>query len=477
MKLITGFVITLAMAGGVFTSSLLSSTVSATPDEMPQEEKSSPFVVHEWGTFTTFSGSNGVHMDFRPLLDQELPWFVMDRASQSGQIWLGKGRIRTRVRMETPVTYFYTDVERTVSAKVRFPKGLLTEFYPPVREMAPAYDHVAATQGEGEPVGNGLLDWGSIQLIPASSLRPAVKDAETANWFQEVFTSKILTEAKGNHYAHARETDSAYVYSRRLPAGNPQWVKAALKLPSSPGPDNSPPEHHLEKFLFYRGVGQFDVPVQVTTDETNRVIVTNKGSQHVSGMILLTVKNASLRMAQVPDCAAGESQTVTLPTEPIAMEALRAAMIERLIAAGLFEKEAIAMVNTWQSSWFTEQGTRLFYLVPQQTTDELLPLEITPAPDKTVRVMVGRVEIMSATQEQQLMTVLKRSAQERKVAWAKAAEEKSAVAPALPIPAEFVALGRMAEPALARLQAIAKQREVAAEAETLLTQLRSEVHQ
>lgn len=475
MKLIAGFVITLAMAGGVFTSLLLSPTVSATPDEMPQEERSSPFVVHEWGTFTTFSGSNGVHMDFRPLLDQELPWFVMDRASQSGQIWLGKGRVRTRVRMETPVTYFYTDVERTVSAKVRFPKGLLTEFYPPVREMAPAYDNFAATQGEGEPVGNGLLDWGPIQLIPVSSLRPAVKDAATADWLQGVIGAKIFPEANGNHYAHARETDSAFVYSRWPGADIPEWIETPQQSPS--GAVSLQPGHHIEKFLFYRGVGQFDVPVQVTTDETNRVIVTNKGSQPVSGMILLTVKDETLTMAQVPDCTAGKSQTVTLPAEPIAMEALRAAMTERLIAAGLFEKEAVAMVNTWQSSWFTEQGTRLFYLVPQQTTDELLPLEITPAPDKTVRVMVGRVEIMSATQEQQLMTVLKRSAQERKVAWAKAAEEKSAVAPALPIPAEFVALGRMAEPALARLQAIARQREVAAEAETLLTQLRSDVHQ
>lgn len=474
MKLIVGFVITLAMAGGMVTSSLFSPGASSTPDEIPKEEKSSPFVVHEWGTFTTFSGSNGVHMDFRPLLDQELPWFVMDRASQSGQIWLGKGRVRSRVRMETPVTYFYTDVERTVSAKVRFPKGLLTEFYPPVREMAPAYDKVAATQGDGEPVGNGLLDWGSIQLIPASSLRPAVKDVDTANWLQEVIASKILTEANGNHYAHARETDSAFVYSRWPGADIPEWIETPLQSPS--GAVRLQPGHHMEKFLFYRGIGQFDVPVQVTTDDSNRVVVTNKGSQPVTGMILLTVKDETLTMARVPDCAAGEAHNVTLPIEPVAMDVLRFAMTEQLIAAGLFEKEAVAMVNTWQSSWFTEQGTRLFYLVPQQTTDELLPLEITPAPDKTVRVMVGRVEIMSATQEQQLMTVLKRSAQERKVACAKAVEEKSAVAPTLPIPAEFVSLGRMAEPALARLQAIAKQREVAAEAETLLTQLRSEVH-
>lgn len=475
MKTLSGLIIVLAMASGMATSSLFSpaeSSSGSAQEATAQSEPSSPLIVHEWGTFTTFSGSNGVHLDFRPLLDHELPYFVMDRAEQAGTIWLGKGRIRSRVRMETPVTYFYTDVERTVTARVRFPKGMLTEFYPPVREMAPAYDLNAATRGDGEPIADGLLDWGAIELIPASSLRPGVKDPKAAEWLQEVMASRILPEANGNHYALARETDSAFVYSRWPGVDLPEWIETPSQSPS--GAVKYRPGHHIEKFLFYRGVGQFDVPVQVTTDDKDRVAIANKGSHPISGMLLLTVNGDQLRMVQVPDCATGDTQTVVLPKEPIGMDELRIAMIERLVAAGLFEKEATAMVNTWQDSWFTEQGTRLFYLVPQQTTDALLPLEISPVPDKTVRVMVGRVEIMSATQEQQLMAVLKRSAQDRKVAWAKAAEEKSPVAPTLPVPVEFITLGRMAEPALARLQAIAKQREVADEAELLLNQLRSE---
>ena len=39
------------------------------------------FIVHEWGTFTTFSGSDGVFLDFRPLAAKEsdLPDYVLDR--------------------------------------------------------------------------------------------------------------------------------------------------------------------------------------------------------------------------------------------------------------------------------------------------------------------------------------------------------------------------------------------------------------
>jgi hypothetical protein len=33
-------------------------------------------IVHEWGTFTNFAGADGVQLDFRPLVDNELPPFV-----------------------------------------------------------------------------------------------------------------------------------------------------------------------------------------------------------------------------------------------------------------------------------------------------------------------------------------------------------------------------------------------------------------
>ena len=39
-------------------------TVAAIPPSAPLDK----LIVHEWGTFTTFSGSNGVHLDFRPRL-------------------------------------------------------------------------------------------------------------------------------------------------------------------------------------------------------------------------------------------------------------------------------------------------------------------------------------------------------------------------------------------------------------------------
>jgi hypothetical protein len=86
--------------------------------------------------------------------------------------------------------------------------------------------------------------------------------------------------------------------------------------------------------------------------------------------------------------------------------------LEMLLAKhGLYPKEAAAMVRTWEDTWF-EEGLRAFYVLPRQQTDAILPLTITPKPDKLVRVLVGRMEIMTPETGQeifQLLTQLKRA--------------------------------------------------------------------
>jgi hypothetical protein len=463
-------------------------------DDTQGSTNNGPLIVHEWGTFTTFSGSDGVHLDFRPLRDQDLPLFVMNRASQSGYIWLGKSRIRTRVRMETPVTYFYTDRERTIQASVGFPQGLLTEFYPPVTSMAPAFNQELALEGEGEPIGNSSLAWGDINLIPMTSLRPEISDDRTASWMQDRFAQSILPDASDNHYAHARNTDSALVHVHRsAPAKdverNANLLNAEVSaelLPwlsgAGPGANSSGdglahvlPGDFFEKFLFYRGVGKFDVPVNVISQLNGRLTVSNLGEQPLRRMLLLNVTGGTLRYSFLSDVQPAESIQTTQPQTEVSLEGLRDIVKNELVDAGLYTKEAQAMVDTWTTSWFTEQGTRLFYLVPQELTETVLPLTITPRPDEMLRVMVGRIEIMSASQEQQLLTVLRRSAEQRAQMHAELAANGAGSPADLPLPTEFFELGRLAEPALCRLREICPDRTVQAEADALIRRLRADV--
>lgn len=428
---------------------------------MNAEESPGKLIVHEWGTFTTFSGSNGVHLDFRPLQDNDLPLFVFNRASQSGMIWFGKGRLKTRVRMETPVTYFYTDQARTVKAAVEFPKGLLTEFYPPVRQLAPAFRESLAMGLEGEPIGNSRLDWGEIDLLPLSALQPRIDDPVIAERIARHVDATLPPDATGNHYAAARETDSALVHVR-LPDRDSESGK---KLASSRG-------DFFEKFLFYRGVGKFDVPVNVTNPQAGQFVVTNTGTEALPRLLILQVQAQQLKYSFTPDVAAGQSIALPAPESEVSLADLQNLMTTELTKTGLYEKEARAMVKTWSSSWFSEEGLRLFYLVPQSVTDTVLPLKISPQPDEQVRVMVGRVEIMSTSQEQQILKLVTQSAKERLRLQTEAQEQQTqAKMPA--IPDELIQMGRFAEPALARIREISNDSQIKSEADTLIWQLKS----
>jgi hypothetical protein len=78
---------------------------------------------------------------------------------------------------------------------------------------------------------------------------------------------------------------------------------------------------------------------------------------------------------------------------------LGSAIEKELIAAGLYEREARAMVKTWDHAWFREDGTRILYILPRTRTDALLPLTVSPQPSEVVRVIVGRHDFLTPEQE------------------------------------------------------------------------------
>ncbi len=80
------------------------------------------------------------------------------------------------------------------------------------------------------------------------------------------------------------------------------------------------------------------------------------------------------------------------------MELLVSDLKQTLVAAGLYEKEAEAMIKTWRTSWF-EEGVRVFYVLPRETTDTVLPIDIDPKPAQMVRVLVGRAEVITPEME------------------------------------------------------------------------------
>ncbi|MGI9472227.1 MAG: hypothetical protein ACR2NZ_11870 [Rubripirellula sp.] len=447
--------------------------VSHSKDAMPgkpsndTERDESQFIVHEWGTFTTFSGSDGVYLEFRPLADErnDLPNFVFNRASSSIRSLFSKARIRGKVRMETPVTYFYTDRVRTVNVQVSFPQGLLTEFYPPVRKMLPAFDEKAA-YSVGEPIGNSSLDWGQLTLIPVDALAPPIPQEDRARVAVRIADALLPRGDHDGHYAQARKTDSALVHLHMKPEASAASDPPDLLARLIPHRETD----YFEKFLFYRGVGKFELPLSSVVDEDERVTLNNDGQLPMNGAVLVEVRDGKIKAAEIGTVQ--PQQALKFPETQAVTEVDLSTMVQRLlIAQGLYQKEASAMTETWKSSWFTEEGTRVLYFVPETLTDELLPLSVKPVPDQTLRVLVGRMELMSPASEQRLIQAVRRHHRER-LAKAKASSPESKPA-TLPIPRDIQRFGRMMEPALVRVSKISRDLEIRTEAEKLISQLRS----
>jgi hypothetical protein len=385
----------------------------------------SKFIVHEWGTFTSFAGSDGISLEFRPLETKDLPKFVFDRAAQANLFaqryavgdrsgYTTKAVMPTRQRMETPVTYFYSDQERVVDVTVGFPEGLLTEFYPPVRMMFPVFN-----PKEAEKVGKSVITWEKVKIVPASKV-----------------TSKMIPPAVSgdDHYGYARETDSAMLQIDEKLLG----------------------KSYYEKFLFYRGVGNFDLPVSMTAGSEGKFVIRNAGRAPISAAFLVQIEDGRVRCAPVAKIEAAAE--VILPKEEMSIEELADAMVKVIVAEGMYEKEARSMVNTWRSSWFGEDGTRLLYLLPQSLTDRMIPLTIKPAPDETVRVMVGRLEILTPQVEKNIERLVVQLASPAQ------AERDSAMR-------AISKFGRFAEPALQRVAKVSDDPEIAARAKELLAKL------
>lgn len=278
--------------------------------------------VHEWGTFTSVAGENGEPVRWRTYGGNgDLPCFV-ERFDGF------KGGLFGSVRMETPVLYFYGNQESSASVKVRFPKGVITEWYPKAGTNR-SYD---------------TIEWRDIRISPHRELD--------------------FPAAGQSHYYAAHETDAS-----PLAVGSQK-----------------------EKFLFYRGVGTFPLPISAQTTQAGKILVKRAGTDPVAGLILFENRRGQRRY----HVAGALQNEITLDLQSLQSDwtGLLADLERTLTGQGLYQKEARAMIETWRDSWF-EEGTRLFYIVPQRTIDSILPLEIKPAPSQIARVFVGRMEIIT----------------------------------------------------------------------------------
>ena len=354
--------------------------------------QATPFVVHEWGTFTTLAGSNGGLLSGLFIEEEALPSFVQQNAGYSfnpdpknkgvGLQWCGG----VTLKMETPVIYFYSDVARSATVRVDWPGGTISQWYP-ARSTG---DVLTAGADEFTPLDfgakrvNGFIGYnvniGNGLILDTAGL---TKPGETHTW------------------QAPRATDANIIHN---------------------GSDNT----QVEKFLFYRGIGSasfvdgstpgVDGPAPYAIETVfhgDTLAITN----HVDHGISYAIVFERIPSTETPTTdtvnrvwwsgaiASGGQVNCKAPTygEGLSWADGQIQLRDNLIAAGLYKKEADAMLDTWRHSYFGTPGLRVFWIVPPTSLEKTLPLKVSPQPDEIHRVMVARSEVLTPAFERKIL--------------------------------------------------------------------------
>jgi hypothetical protein len=398
-------------------------TLSAAP--LGSTPGSPPFIVHEWGTFLSVQGSDGATLGGMVDSEEELPAFVRERSLD------GRSRSRIFTKMETPVTFFYVDRPMKATVKVEMPQGLLTHWYPAVKSFSPALKK--DKKDFPSPTLGSFLDWGEIELIPdRPELRGKLQEA--------------LKPAQGT-WPFSRQTDAAFVKATR-----PGGVTA----------------EEVEKFLFYRGLGSMDLPLHVLptpgaeAHQSSQLQLVNNGEEALRHVFAIRVRGDQIGFAPLDDIAGKGAALVRAPQVDAKLDVgvprVKQAVAASLVRAGLYAKEAEAMVNTWEHSYFRSEGLRVLYVLPRKLTNAAIPIQISPKPDVLERVMVGRVEVLSEDAERAAEKAAKAATSSDDETRQKARDY-------------LYRLGRLEEPVLRRVLALSGDKAVKAYIEDRLQQL------
>jgi len=268
------------------------------------------------------------------------------------------------VRMETPVVYFYSETPFQAQVNVGFHGGSISQWYPARSdgEVPPAFTPGTSGTIDFAAGYDGWISWDVDVLARDEALRALpFRGHETLSW------------------VYPRQTDS-----NLLRVG----------------------EDEYEKYLFYRGVGNFSLPVRFHMEGDDLLHVDNLGGEALGRLFVFDQDSGAARFWLLDSLGAGASVSVDLSElererhwHRSVYDTLRQALVEE----GLYAKEADAMLQTWWRSYFEKPGLRVFWVVPEEATESILPLQVSPAPGERARVLVGRTEILTPSFEAQLV--------------------------------------------------------------------------
>ena len=342
------------------------------------------YELHEWGTFTTVSGSDGVLLTGLEREEEALPAYVrhhpgfMNHHPMSSGLQFQLKRMpvparNVKVKMETPVIYFHSDEAFSAHVKVGFEGGTISQWYPERSggEIVPLNLPVAAVGDEEATTTPNILD------------------------FAKPYTGSIEWKLDVLSPEESRDT------IRFKPDDLLQWTRARVPEANMVRAEDG----DTEGFLFYRGLGSFEPGLHTTVGADETLQIENRTGGDIPYLIVYEKFEDGTTRWREASGPLGDGESITFSESELKKgapgfdEPLYRTLRDNLAAQGLLRSEADAMVQTWWQSYFARPGLRVFWVLPDSRTDAILPLSVTPAPAETVRVIVGRSEVIRPRQE------------------------------------------------------------------------------
>ncbi len=362
----------------------------------PEASQESRLVIHEWGTFTVLQDESGSPIPGVNINEESLPDFVhelspglapdshklgplLNHTLYPARPLRSKGIARfdpaVTMRLETPIIYIHrpagSEKPLQLDVEVTFRQGWISEWFPTATCSAPGFE-------EQQPISSattGRISWNGITVDDAGGTLP-----ETGQlvWLapRDVKTDRVTTS-----------------------------------------------DGQTEKFLFYRGVANLEAPLRVVRSEDgtrltirrNQTLGNEIGNMAFSHLWLADIRaDGAMAFREIEGIDSGTPSEDQIRTtdgrfdeEEYSTEhmvQLRASMRQAVVATGLYEDEADALLNTWKVSYFKSSGLRLFFLLPAEWTNAVLPLRVSQ-PAALERVMIGRIELVTPEQRELLRKI------------------------------------------------------------------------
>ena len=316
--------------------------LAAAPEANP-EPPHKGFAVHEWGVFSVTHDAAYANADRRAELE-ELPKFMY---GQMATRELPKHFVPRRVRK--PVVFFHAPGPLTVEFRVAFAEGLPLVWWPATE--TPSIDDGAGLQPANAPPARELFWRLYLAKPPYQVGRPAeLKEVGTGHWVKAL-----------------REVKCANVFVEVGQRGV---------------------ELEREQFVYYDGLIPRGKGAAITV-EKDRVSLTNEAKHPLYDVTVIDRRTPDKpRVARVAKLDAGAKQDADLTDAGDSRWPEKAArtLQDQLKDAGLNDDEAKSLVVVWKGEFFEADGVTLFYRLPQEEYERLLPATITPRPEKLVRV-------------------------------------------------------------------------------------------